>query len=121
MRELHVIIHEDAVRAYADMGSSTAKSVLGEISQIKTTQNYLEIPSHWKPYELHPDMPLPADDLQVFVSGGYKGTCCTMQLFKLKESGYNAKFHPTANCPGQGILPSMILRDIEEKYPDFYD
>jgi len=44
-----------------------------------------------------------------------------MQLFKLKEAGYRARFHPTACCPGMGFLPSGLLKNIQKKYPDFYD
>jgi|SRR3989338_2233055 len=121
MSELHIIVHEDAVKAYANIGSGAAKQALDEIERIKTSQKYLGIPSHHEPKELHPDMPLPTDDLQVFVSGGYRDTCCLQQLFALREAGYKAKFHPIASCPGRGRLPSTMLREIETKYPDLYD
>jgi len=121
MRELHVIVHEDAVKAYADMGAGVAQQVLDEIRQIKASKEYLELHHSRSPNNLHPDMPPASEDLQVVVSGGYKGTCCTFQLFALREAGYKARFHPTANCPGQGHAPSILLRDIDEKYPDFYD
>jgi len=121
MKELHIIVHEDAVKVYADMGSGFALQVMNEISQIKATKDFLELHDSRNPNDLHPDMPPISDDLQVFVSGGYRDTCCTFQLFKLRETGYHARFHPRAICSGQGRPPSMLLREIHEKYPDFYD
>lgn len=121
MRELHVIVHEDAVKAYADTGCNLAQQVMNEIRAIKATKDYLELYFYMESSSLHPNMPSPSNDLQVFVSGGYYRTCCTMQLFELKKAGYNARFHPSANYPGQGVLPSVLLQDILEQFPDFYN
>ncbi|MDD5651454.1 MAG: hypothetical protein PHF86_13745 [Candidatus Nanoarchaeia archaeon] len=121
MKELHIIVHEEAVEAYADLGLSTAKEVLKKLQEIKSSQNYLEISEFKNPNKLHSDMPNPSEDLEIIVSGGYTKTCCTMQLFALKKAGYNARFHPTACCPGQGSLGSIMMKEILEEYPNFFE
>lgn len=118
-RELFIIVHEDAVRNYADFGSTDAQKALEEIGKIKKTKDYLEI-DNAEPHKLHPDMPPKSDDLEVFVAGGFTTACCTMQLFRLKEDGYNARFYRDGLCPGQARAPLFMLDTIREKYPDFY-
>jgi len=51
-----------------------------KLLKLKEQKHILGIPSTSNPYELHPDMPTPSDDLEVIVSGGFN-TCCTLQLF----------------------------------------
>ena len=122
MKELHVIVHEEAVESYASLHSEYAARVLAEIAEIKSTKEYLEIPSRVDPHKLHPNMPPPTEDLQVIVSGGYLRACATMQLFALKQAGYTAEFHPTAVHDGYAVVyNSAMLKTIKEKYPDFYD
>lgn len=119
--ELHIIVHEEAVRTYANLGSKAAQKVIDEIQNIKENQSYLEIGELQSPNELHNEMPPPSEDLRVIVSGGYEQACCTFQLFILRESGYQAKFHPTAKYRSSiSFTPGALLSDIEENYPDFY-
>ena len=120
VRELYIIVHEDAVGSYACLGSPQAKRAMGEIEKIKSGKDYLEIDS-WNPNELHPDMPPKSDDLRVFVAGGFLHACCTMQMFRLKEEGYDASFLLNGTCPGQARAPLHMMEIIREKYPDFYN
>jgi len=117
MNRLYVIVHPDSCKAY--IGSEDAKKALFEIERIKSSESYLIIRSIEQPYQLHRDMPEPSENLEVIVCGGFKHTCVTMQLFNLREEGYNARFHPFACCPGQGRLPFTMLKEIDERYPDF--
>jgi hypothetical protein len=119
VKELYIIVHEEIVTNSATKGSEAARKLLSEIRKIKHEQDYLEICDPKSPSELHPDMPPPSNDLSVIVLGGYRNICCVLQLFKLKESGYNAKPYQEAYLvnPKGRLAPGMI-ETILEKYPE---
>ena len=121
MKELHVIVHEGAVRAYANLGIDFAVAALKEIERLKKTSCVFEISDFVDPCLLHPDMPPPSSDLRVLVSGGYTYACVSLQLLYLRDNGYDAHLYLSACCPGITELPLAALIEITEKYRDFWD
>jgi hypothetical protein len=124
MRELHVIVKEEAVRTFASGKGEMrehARQVMAEIERIKRNKDYLMIDDF--SYQLHPRMPSPSDNLIVWVSGGLKNIACTLQLYNLRLRGYLAMFHPTACldlAPGLTEPYKLpLFRELVPEYPAY--
>ncbi|MEK6968868.1 MAG: hypothetical protein AABW48_00390 [Nanoarchaeota archaeon] len=119
-KELHVIVHEGVVRDWASRGNAEARRVLNEIETIKAVQDYVVIPDTQIPELLSSDLPITKPGLKVLVSGAFLDDCCSYQLFHLLENNYDASFHLAACLKGQASPPQVLLRKINQKYPNFY-
>jgi len=123
MRELHVIVKEEAVRLFAESPGEIgqhAQEILREIIRIKQEKDYLLVDDF--SYKLHPRMPRPSSDLVVFVSGGLKNIACTLQLYNLRKRGYTALFHPTGCLDiAPGLTEPYNLPYFNELVPEYPD
>jgi hypothetical protein len=66
-------------------------------------------------------MPESDENLQVIVTGAFTEKCCASQLFRLKEEGYNARYHCTANLYGSNSGTELLFNHYLLKYPDFFE
>jgi len=124
-KRLYIIVGEDAVKSYADMGKALynsrnfAQEVLDNIQDIKNNNDFLEIKDNEFVDILHPGIPDPNDDLEILVAGGYTYTGVAYQLFSLKSAGYNASYAGRNLCFDGAI--STIMQSYLNDFPDFYD
>jgi len=103
IKELHIIVHSGVVMNSAEK-SPWAEKAWEHIQEIMRTKEYLEISGD--PTELHPNMPSPARDLIVLVSGGMTTCCVDKQRFTLNQLNYRVKFNYEA-CYNQDTDPHI--------------
>ena len=123
MKELYVIVKEEDVRIVAEgpIGgfSRKAKKVLEDIARIKDSSAYLAVDED--SFRLHPAMPLPSDELRVWVCGGFTHGTCALQLYSLRKAGYDAYYHSTACLDFLGrLVDPKQLPNFRELVPEYY-
>jgi hypothetical protein len=120
MRELHVIVKEEDLRSIAPKDLE-ARQALAEIQKIKQQKPYFPVNQS---YKINPRMPPPAPDMMVWVSGISKYWACAIQLYYLRQAGYNALFHPKACLDFLSIkvvYPEYLphFRELVPEFPDY--
>ena len=119
VKELHVIVHEESVNAYASIGSQQANRVKKIIGEIKKNNNYINIIRAMNPLFVHPSMPQP-NGVQILVSGAQKGQCVALQVYALRKKGYDAVFNDQACYDNLDRFPDSALpEDFRDVVPEY--
>ncbi len=123
-RDLYIIVKEEDVRIVAEdtIGNLAlkARSVHKEIEKIRQGSEHLDVNSS---YELHPQMSFfpPSKNLKVWVCGGMKYACCSLQLYNLRKAGYNADYHPNACLDFLArLVEPQRLPGFSQLVPEYY-
>lgn len=105
MVDLYIIVHPGCFEDFDITGTIVRKKE--KLEALMKKEAYLIIDDYESKWarEMHPDMPIPHDNLQVIVVGAYYKTgnhndwCINNQLKLLKSEGYNVKMNKALSLP----------------------
>lgn len=130
---IRVIVNPWFIKATADLGNNEAQKALAVIERLKTDNKepnqlkevnisgWLAGRSRNLLKDLGLNLPHPSHNLKIEVCGVNTDMSNIALVYVLRKAGYTAGFNKNASCAGRTEPPQMVIRQILDEFPDFFD